>query len=154
MTILKVNSGPTKPHNTILFFTTTMKAINSTTKANVIHLLHSGLSIRQIASQLSLSIGTVSNIRSKHCPGLANPSGGRPPKLSASDIRHALYLFSSKKAENAVQVTQALRDVGGTSLSASTTRRHLKSASLKAVIKEKTPLLTARHRKSRLELAL
>ena len=131
MTILKANSGPTKPHNTILSFTTTMKAINSTTKANVIHLLHSGLSIRQIASQLSLSIGTVSNIRSKHCLCLANPPGGHPPKLSASDIRHALYLFSSKKAESAVQVTQPLRDVGGTSLSASTTRRHLKGAGLK-----------------------
>ena len=45
-------------------------------------------------------------------------------------------------------------DVGGTSLSASTTRRHLKGAGLKAVIKKKKPLLTARHRKNRLELAL
>ena len=154
MTILKDNSEPTKSHNTTLPFAATVKATNPTTKANVIHLLHSGLSICQIASQLSLSIGTVSNIRSKHCPGLANPSGGRPPKLSASDIRHALHLFSSRKAENAVQVTQALRDVGGTSLSASTIRRHLKRAGLKAVIKKKKPLLTARHRKSRLELAL
>ena len=126
MTIFEVNSGPTNSHNTILSFTTTMKATSSTTKANAIHLLHSGLSIRQIASQLSQSIGTVSNIHSKHCPGLANPPGARPPKLSAGDIRHALYLFDSKKAENAMQVTQTLRDVGGTSLSASTTRRHLK----------------------------
>ena len=47
--------------------------------------------------------------------------------LSASDIRHALYLFSSKKVENAVQVTQTLRDVGGTFLSASIIRRHLKA---------------------------
>ena len=154
MTIVKVNGGPTKPHNTTLSFTATMKATNPTTKANVFHLLHSGLSIHQTASQLSLSTGTVSSICSKHCPGLANLTGSHPPKLSASDIRHTLYLFSSKKAENAVQVTQALRDVGGTSLSASTTRRHLKRASLKAVIKKKKPLLTARHRKSRLELAL
>ena len=154
MTILKVNSGPTKPHNTTLSFTATVKAIDPITKANAIHLLHSSLSTRQIASQLSLGIGTVSNIRSKHCPGLAIPPGGRPPKLSASDIRHALHLFSSRKAENAVQVTQALRDVGGTSLSASTTRRHLKRAGLKAVIKKKKPLLTARHMKNRLELVL
>ena len=53
-----------------------------------------------------------------------------------------------------MQVTQTLRDVSGTSLSASTTRRHLKRAGLKAVIKEKKPLLTARHRKNRLELVL
>ena len=127
MTILKVNRGPTKSHNTFLFFTTTMKAINPTTKATVIHMLQSGFSIRQIASQLSLSHGTVGNIHSKHCPGLANPSGGHPLEPSASDIKHALYLFSSKKAENAVQVTQTLRDVGGTFLSASIIRRHLKA---------------------------
>ena len=62
MTILKVNSGPTKPHNTTLPFAATVKATNSTTKANVIHLLHSGLSIHQIALWLSLGIGTVDNI--------------------------------------------------------------------------------------------
>ena len=101
-----------------------------------------------------LSIGTVSNIHSKHCPGLANLPGGHPPKLNANEVRHVLHLFSSRKAKSAVQVTQALRDVGGTSLSASTTRRHLKGAGLKAVIKKKEPLLTARHRKNRLELAL
>ena len=154
MTILKVNGGPTKPHNTILSFTATMKATNPTTKAIAIHLLHSGLSIHQIASQLSLSIGTVNNIHSKHCPGLANLPGGHPPKLSAGDVRHALYIFSSKKAENAMQVTQTLRNVSGTSFSASTTRRHLKGAGLKAVIKKKESLLTARHRENRLGLAL
>ena len=53
-----------------------------------------------------------------------------------------------------MQVTQARRNVSGTSLSASTTRRHLKRAGLKAVIKKKEPLLAARHRENRLELAL
>ena len=126
MTILKVASGPTKPHNTTLSFATTVKSTNPTTKAIAIHLLHSGLSIHQIAIQLSLSIGTVNNIHSKHCPGLANLPGGHPPKLNANEVRHVLHLFSSRKAKSAVQVTQALRDVGGTSLSVSTIRRCLK----------------------------
>ena len=53
-----------------------------------------------------------------------------------------------------MQVTQALRDVSGTSIPASATMRHLKRAGSKAVVKKKKPLLTARHRKNRLEFAL
>ena len=84
---------------------------------------------------------------------LLGGGGGRPSKLSARNIQHAIHLLSGK-AETAVDVTRALQDVVDGSLSVDTTRRHLKKAGMKAVVKKKKPLLTAKHRRERLDFAM
>jgi Transposase/DDE superfamily endonuclease len=53
-----------------------------------------------------------------------------------------------------VDVTKALQDVINQPLSVETTRRYLKKAGMKAVVKKKKPLLTARHKKERMDFAL
>ena len=51
-------------------------------------------------------------------------------------------------------MSRELRDITNTPVSPQTVRRHLKQAGLKAVVKKKKPLLTARHRKNRLDYAI
>ena len=107
--------------------TITMKAISAVSKAQVISLLSSGYSVRKIASKTSLSLGTISNIRSQHCPDLKKTVGGHPSKPSPGDIRHAVYLLGSQKAETAVQVARDLRNITNQPLSVHTIRKILKT---------------------------
>ena len=53
-----------------------------------------------------------------------------------------------------MEVSRALQDVINQPISAETTRRYLKRAGLKAVVKKKKPLLTARHKRARMDFAL
>ena len=58
-----------------------------------------------------------------------------------------------RKADNAVQVTKALKDVTNQSISAQTVRCNLREFGLQPVVKRKRPLLKARHRRERLNWA-
>ena len=142
MTYLNVENNTNIPKQNNHLFTTTMKLISAADKTQIISLLHSGLSTHQIASYTGYSTATVSRVASKHCPTISKAVGGCPSKLTASDIQYATHLISSKKADNAVQVTRQLRNMNNQSLSAQTTRRALKNAGLRAVVKQKKPLLT------------
>ena len=55
-----------------------------------------------------------------YCPYIKKASGGHPSKLSEQDIRYAIRLIGTGKAENAVQVTKALQDSTNQPLSAQT----------------------------------
>jgi hypothetical protein len=57
------------------------------------------------------------------------------------------------KADNAVQVTKALKDVTNQSISSQTVRRNLREFGLRPVVKRKHPLLKARYRRERLQWA-
>jgi hypothetical protein len=81
-------------------------------------------------------------------------AGGRPAKLSDRNVQHAIRLIHTGKAETAVEVTKSLQDIINVPLSAETTRRHLKKAGMKAVVKTQKPYLKAKHRKDRLEYAM
>jgi hypothetical protein len=56
-----------------------------------------------------------------------------------------------RKADNAVQVTKALKDVTNQSISSQTVHRNLREFGLQPVVKRKCPLLKARHRRERLQ---
>ena len=63
-------------------------------------------------------------------------------------------MVTSGKADNAVPLTQELKDTASTEVSAKTVRRALKEAGLKAAPKKKKPQLTPRHIRQRLDFAL
>ena len=67
---------------------------------------------------------------------------------------HMVCLIGTGQAENAVQVTRLLHNITNQDISPETVRVHLKKAGMKAVVKRKWPLLTAKHRKERLDYAL
>ena len=90
---------------------------------------------------------------SKECSELYKSSGSYLTKLSPTNIHHAAHLITTRKAENAVQVTKLLKTIINQSLSPTTVWWHLKKADMKAVVKRKCPLLSAKHCKACLNYA-
>ena len=122
-----------------------MRSLSQTQQNHILHLLDSGHSAHAIQSQTGIHASTISRLRSKHRSTLQKSLGGRPSKLSFSNIRHAIYLLSTGKAENAVQVTKTLSNIVNQPLHPNTICQHLKKSGLKAVVKKKRPLLSAKH---------
>jgi transposase len=124
----------------------------STAKCDcVITLLNSGTSAHDIHHLTGASTGTISKIRTEYCPELPKSSGGCPCKLTAADINYAKCLIQMRKADNAVQVTKALKDVTNQSISSQIVLRNLREFGLRPVVKRKCPLLKACHRRERLQ---
>ena len=130
-----------------------VKSLSLTQQKTILSLLDAGHSGEAIAKQTGVSPSAISKLRSKKHSALPKAIGGRPSKLSPTNIRHAQHLITSGRAENAVQVTKALSNIINEPLSASTVRLHLKKSGMKAVVKSKRPILSARHRKARLDFA-
>jgi len=131
-----------------------MKRLSADEHRLIVAKLSAGYSVKKVASSTHHSPSTISRIRSKECPDLEKLPAGRPSKLNPTNIRHAVHLITSQKAENAVQVSRALQNITNQPISAQTVRRHLRKAGMKAVVKKKKPLLSKRHRKARLDFAL
>src|SRR6266568_3076492 len=131
-----------------------MKSLSAAQQSHIISLLNAGNSAHEASSITGVNHSTISRLSRKHCPYLPKSSGGHPAKLSDRNINHAIQLISSGKADTAVEVSRALQDVINQPISAETTRRYLKRAGLKAVVKKKKPLLTARHKRARMDFAL
>ena len=116
-------------------------------------MLDAGCSGEDIAKQTGVSPATISRLCSKNCSALLKAVGGHPSKLSPTNIHHAQHLITSGRAENAVQVTKALTNIINQPLSANTVCLHLKKSGMKAVVKSKHPILSARHCKACLDYA-
>jgi transposase len=131
-----------------------MKSLSPAQQSHIISLLKDGHSAHQVSSITGLNHSTISRLSRKHCPYLPKSSGGCPAKLSDRNVNHAIRLISSGKAETAVEVSRALQDVINQPISPETTRRYLKRAGMKAVVKKKKPLLSAKHKRNRMDFAL
>ena len=130
-----------------------MRSLSSAQKNTILTMLDAGCSAHSIASTTGVHASTISRLRSKECSELQKSSGGHLTKLSPTNVRYAVHLITTRKAENAVQVTKTLKNITNQSLSPSTVHLHLKKAGMKAVVKTKCPLLAARHRKARMDFA-
>jgi transposase len=131
-----------------------MKALSAAQQAHILSLMDSGISGHKIHSQTGVSPSTISRLRSKHRSSLQKALGGRPKKLSDTNICHALRLIGSGRVENAVQVTKALKNITNQPLCPQTVRNGLKKIGMKAVVKKKRPFLTKHQRKERMDFAL
>ena len=116
-------------------------------------MLGASQSAHSIASTTGLNMSTISRLCSKECSELQKATGGCLPKLSSANVWHAICLISSGKAENTVQVTKALINIVNQPLSTSIVHRQLRKTGMKAVIKSKWPLLSAKHHKAHLDFA-
>ena len=88
-----------------------MRSLSLTQQQHILTLLDSNHSAHQIATIIGCSVSTISRLCSKHCSNLSKSYGGRLSKLSSYNIRHAVHLITSKKAENAVQVAKTLSTI-------------------------------------------
>src|ERR1700761_9073854 len=131
-----------------------MKSISCTTTLNILSLLDTGHSVRDISSRIGVSIGTVSSVRNNHRPDMSKTLGGHPKKLTESNIRLGLCAISSGKADTAIQVHKILQDKTNEDLSVQTVRRGLKQAGMKSTVKTTRPFLSKHHRRERLDFAI
>ena len=111
-------------------------------------------SAHSISLETCVNTSTITRLCKKHLPHIPVSSGGHPPKLSDTNIRHASYLISSGKANIAVDVTKTLSTITSQSISTQTIRRYLKNHGSKAVVKQKKPLLSKKHWQACLDFAL
>jgi len=130
-----------------------MRSISSAQRDNILSLLSSGHSTRDIQKKTGVGRTTVSRITKEYQPDKENLPAGRPRKLSASDRRSVLTMIRTGKAANAVQAAKHLNSVIDSTVSVQTIRNVLKEDGLKAYVKKKKPLLTTRHKKARLQFA-
>lgn len=130
-----------------------MKSLTPAQITRIITLLDQGKSGHQIHHITGISTGSISKIRSSHSGTLSKSTGGRPRKLSPSDIHYAVHLITSQKEDHATGVAKSLETVVEQPVSIKTIRRALKKAGMKPVVKKKRPFLSQKHRRARLEFA-
>ena len=130
-----------------------MRTLSSAQKNHILSRLDAGHSAHSIASTTGIHASTISRLHSKEHSELQKSIGRHPSKLSPVNVCHAVHLITTRRAENAVQVTKTLRNVINQSLSLSTVCLHLKKTGMKAVVKKKRPLLSVKHCKSCLDFA-
>ena len=110
-----------------------MHPVSAAQLNHILSLLNSTHSGHDISSHISLHHTTISRICRKHCSDLQNVPARCPPKLSEANTHYAQHLITSKKAENAAQITQIFQQVTNQSLTSQTTRNHLKRAGMKVL---------------------
>ncbi|KAF8833278.1 hypothetical protein BDN67DRAFT_917322, partial [Paxillus ammoniavirescens] len=89
-----------------------------------------------------LNISTISRLYAKECSDLQKSTGGCPSKLSSINVCHVIHLISTRRAKNAVQVTKALTNIINQPIHPNTICQHLKKTGMKAVVKQKRPILS------------
>src|SRR6266576_4873165 len=97
-----------------------MRTLSLTQKNCIIFMFNAGHSAHSIASTTDVHASTISRLCSKERSELNKSSGGRPTKLSPTNIHYAVHLITIRKAENAVQVTKSLKNITNQFLSHST----------------------------------
>src|SRR6201996_9012615 len=109
-----------------------MQSLSPAQKHTILSMLDAGQSACSISASTGVHLSTISRLHSKERSELQKSTGGRPKKLSPSNIHHAIHLISTQRAENAVQVTKTLSNIIiNQPLSPRTTCLHLKKASMK-----------------------
>lgn len=130
-----------------------MKPISNSVKTKILSLLRSGATFRYIASQLGVSISTVSSVKREHnLDGQLRRRGGQA-KLSPTTKNYIKFLIKSGRASNAVQVTRILEKEDIAHVCPQTVRNVLKKAGLRAIKKKKKPRLLSYHKAARLKFA-
>ena len=79
-------------------------------------MLDAGHSTYNIGSITGVYASTISRLCFKECSELHKSSGSCSTKLSPTNICYAVYLITTRKAENAVQVTKSLKTIINQSL--------------------------------------
>ncbi|KIJ09662.1 hypothetical protein PAXINDRAFT_37280, partial [Paxillus involutus ATCC 200175] len=130
-----------------------MWSLSSTQKNTILTRLDSGCSAHTIASTTGLNVSIISIFHAKEHSDLQKSSGDCLSKLSPTNVHHAIHFISTHRAENAVQVTKSLTNIINQPLHPNTVHQHLKKTGMKAVVKQKHPILSARYCMAQLDFA-
>ena len=89
-------------------------------------MLDAGHSTHHIGSITGVHASTISRLHSKEHSELHKSSDGCPIKLSPTNIHHAVHFITTRKAENAVQVTKSLRTINNVRFTVEPKGQHVK----------------------------
>lgn len=131
------------------------RELSNDLKKRLVDAYNSGIGYGTIAKQFEIPKGTVQSIINKwkeHQTTVSLPRTGRPRKLSQKSVNKLV-----REANKCPRITlQELRNevmATGVQVSAPTISRRLNEAGLRGCVARRTPLLTTRHKKARLEFA-
>jgi len=116
-------------------------------------LLQKGMSLREVASTLRISVGAVQRIREREKENIPAPKIGRPSKISKRTKVHLARDFDTGKLTSLHDGKKLIQSIEGVQVHTETVRRYLKSQHVKAYIKPKKPKLTKDHIASRYKFA-
>lgn len=128
---------------------------SKTFRENVISLHKEGKGYKKIAKTLNVSRTTVGNIIRKykdHGTVATLPGRGRKKMLTTTATRYITREMQKNPRMTAKDLQKGMADAG-TKVSVSTIRRTLHAGGLHARVPRRTPLLTKKHKKSRLHFA-
>jgi len=123
-------------------------------RASVVTLSKENYSGRAIAKKLKISLCGVQEILKKHKENGCvrdRPRSGRPLSTTPRENRVLTRLSLNNRRATSRNLKREFEDATGTSISPRTVRRRLQKSGLRGCIAAKKPLLTATHRKNRLE---
>lgn len=129
------------------------KVKNANTIAAIKKELREGKSVRKIAEKCHASLGFISKLRQNMDLVPNTNKAGRPQKLCSQTKRTVRRLILSGAVDNAVEARNAIAESLNTRVCSETIRRCLKDSGMKAKTKIKKPLLTVKHKASRLAFA-
>ena len=128
-----------------------MKRTSNTINNSIIDSLLNGESTRKVADKHNVSQSNVARIAKGIKEDLPKFKNGRPGKVSEQSKRYLVQGIISNKFSTAVEATKDLKDNLGVDVTPNRVREILNERGLKGIIKKKKPLLTLKHRKSRME---
>jgi len=115
--------------------------------------LHQGRSVREVASNLKISVSSAVKIRNINKENMPPPEMGRPSKITKETSRVLARQFNNGILQSLQDGQRMVRSVDGGQVHVRTVQRHLEKEGLKAYVQQKKPGLTLNHRKDRYAFA-
>ena len=130
-----------------------MRAIPRQLRDDILALIDSGESDRQIAKKKGVGRSTVQRIRKETYPYHVPARNGRSATLTVRETRFLVRAVTASGLQTAVEARISLRSEFGTDDSVDTVRRVLMQEGLQAVVKEEKPELSKKNVAARLKFA-
>ena len=127
-----------------------MRKLSPQVVSDITSLLQMGLSLNEIARRMSVSKGSVQNIKQAFVPNRVGCASGRPRLLSGCQERLLVRKITSGELDTAVDASKSLQNNQQAGVHPKTIGRVLKRHGLQSRAKVKKPLLRAKHIRDRL----
>jgi transposase len=124
-----------------------MRPISAQQRDNILSLLASGYSSRDIANTTGVCKYKVSKLAKDYQPNKENLKGGHHKKLTPKDEWAIISLISTGRASTAVEAAKHINSIITDPVSTQTVRNTLQQDRFKSYVKKKKPYLSPKHRR-------
>jgi hypothetical protein len=129
------------------------RPIPASEKTHAIALLASGRSVRSVSDETGISRSLLSTLAHREGIDVTSNRGGRPRRLSSSEVKLLARAVSTDKVRNCREGAHFMEQSLAPKVSAQTIRRSLRGLGFRAVVKKRKPALKIAHRQARLRFA-